>query len=812
MRLIHVATTLLRDLRDALRALLARPGYLLACTLTLGLGLGANLAILSLLNRVLLNPWPTPNLDRIVQVWTANQHRQGDAGLSVLEYSERRDADAIEAMALSHRVGLTFTGDAQAERIEARRTTASLFQVLGVQPQLGQVWRGEQETSGRDHVLVISHAMWQSRFGGNPDVVGRDVRIDGEPWTIVGVMPEGFYYPSRTTEAYVPFAFAADELSEDLRGRVYATAIALLKPGRTAGDLNRELAADFAQRAQSTPTIRSDIERNGTQPRVQNVLDYQFDRIGPIMLIAQTAVLMVLLVAIANLTGLTLSNWLSQRRAYAVRAALGASRARLMGKVFAEAFWLAVSGVVAAALIGQLALGGLRAAMGPVAARMPDVAMDESVLIVTALLALVAALLATLAPALASARLTRTAELRAQGAGGDAPAAGRLRSVLVGAQMAFAMTLLCAAIVLVRSMQTVYETPAGLDSTGVLSAQLSLPETRYADAQALAAIQERLRIAVTATAGVKSVAFTNIVPFSNSDHSSTYHIGGRDPDAQATTAAHRRSVSDDWFTTLATPLLRGRAFDTSDRIGSPRVAIVDERFVAREFPDSDPLGATLVGFAQVPLTIVGVAANARLVSRDSDLAQPVVYVPQSQQPSPGLGLLVRSDGDPSALFASLREAIRAVDPDIALFDLLTLDERIDANLAGRRGMNITLGTFAVCALLLTAVGLFGTLALTVSQRTAEFGVRIALGARVERVRGMMLWRGLRVALIGMGIGAVAALGLMQVVASAVPDIGARDPFAYLIAALAMLSTAVLASWIPARRAARVQPVQALRGD
>ena len=262
MRLIDLAVTVLRDLRDALRALLARPGYLLACTLTLGLGLGANLAILSLLNGVLLNPWPTPNLDRIVQVWTANQHRSGDAGLSVLEYSERRGADAIEAMALSHRVGLTFTGESQAERIEARRTTASLFQVLGVRPQLGQVWRGEQETGGRDHVLVISHAMWQSRFGGDPGVIGRDVRIDGEPWTIIGVMPEGFYYPSRTTEAYVPFAFPAEELTEDLRGRVYATAIALLKPGRTADDLNRELAADFAQRAQSTPTIRSDIERN----------------------------------------------------------------------------------------------------------------------------------------------------------------------------------------------------------------------------------------------------------------------------------------------------------------------------------------------------------------------------------------------------------------------------------------------------------------------------------------------------------------------------------------------------------------------
>lgn len=813
MRLIDLSVTVLRDLRDALRALLARAGYLLACTLTLGLGLGANLAILSLLNRVLLNPWPTPNLDRIVQVWTANQHRSGDAGLSVLEYSERRDADAIEAMALSHRVGLTFTGESQAERIEARRTTASLFQVLGVRPQLGQVWRGEQETSGRDHVLVISHAMWQSRFGGDPGVIGRDVRIDGEPWTIVGVMPEGFYYPSRTTEAYVPFAFPAEELTEDLRGRVYATAIALLKPGRTADDLNRELAADFAQRAQSTPTIRSDIERNGTHVRVQNVLDYQFDRIGPIMLIAQAAVLMVLLVAVANLTGLTLSNWLSQRRAYAVRAALGASRLRLMGKVFAEAFWLAVSGVAAAALIGRLAIGGLRAAMGPVASRMPDIAMDESVLLVTVLLALVAAGLATLAPALASARLTRTSELRAQGAGGDAPAAGRLRSVLVGAQMAFAMTLLCAAIVLVRSMSAVYEAPAGLDSESVLSAQLSLPKSRLETPEQLAQAQARVRDAIAAQPGVVSVAFTDVLPFSNSDRSSSYVVAGREDAGGATPAAHVRTVSSDWFATLATPLLRGRVFTAQDRIDTAPVAIVDQRFVDREFgTGGDALGAQIEGFTAEPLTIVGVVANARLLSRDSDPTQPVIYVAQAQRPSADLGLLVRVQGDPALATALVRDALTAVDRDIALFDVLTLNERIDANLAGRRGMNITLGTFAVCALLLTAVGLFGTLALTVSQRTAEFGVRIALGAQVARVRSMMLWRGLRVALIGMGIGTAAALGLMQVVASAVPDIGAHDPFAYLIAALAMLVTAVLASWIPARRAARVQPVQALRGD
>ncbi|MBC7778753.1 MAG: ABC transporter permease, partial [Proteobacteria bacterium] len=350
----------LRDLIEALRSLLARSGYLAACVLTLGLGLGANLAILALLNGVLLNPWPTPNLDRIVQVWSANQQRPGDAGLSVLEYSERRNADAIEAMALSHRIGLSLTGAEQAHRIEARRATASLFDVLGVQPQLGRAWAESDEVAGRDRVIVISHAMWQSRYAGDRSIVGRQVRIEGEPWTVIGVMPEGFYYPSPTTEAYVPFAFDAGELTEDVRGRIYATAIALLKPGRTAGDLQRELQADFSRRAQSIATLRSDIERNGTHVAVQRSLDYQFERVGPIMLIAQAAVLMVLLVAIANLTGLTLSNWLTQRRAYAVRAALGASRSRLMRKVFAESLWLAVFGVVAALLIGRLALVGLR--------------------------------------------------------------------------------------------------------------------------------------------------------------------------------------------------------------------------------------------------------------------------------------------------------------------------------------------------------------------------------------------------------------------------------------------------------------------
>lgn len=801
-----------RDLAEALRSLLARSGYLAACVLTLGLGLGANLAILSLLNAVLLNPWPTPNLDRIVQVWTATNQRQGDAGMSVLEYSERRDAEAIEAMALSHRIGLSMTGNEQAERIEARRATASLFRVLGVQPVLGRTWASADEAAGRDHVLVISHALWQSRYGGDRSIIGRVVRIEGEPWTVIGVMPDGFYYPSPTTAAYVPFAFDAEELTEDARGRVYATAIALLKPGRAATDLQRELEAGFAQRAQSTPSLAGDIERNGTRVAVQRSLDYQFDRIGPIMLVAQAAVLMVLLVAIANLTGLTLSNWLTQRRAYAVRAALGASRARLMRKVFAESLWLAVFGVLAALLIGQLALVGLRAMMGPVAVRMPQIEIDGVVFAATAVLALAGAFLATLAPALASARLTRTAELRSQGSGADAPAASRLRSILVGAQTAFAMMLLCAAMLLARSMQSVYATPSGIDSNGVLSAQLSLPETRYRDAAALDAAQDAVREAISAQPGVLAVALTDVMPYSNSDKSSSYQIAGRDGDDAATTVAHRRIVSDDWFAALGTPLRRGRMFGSGDRIDTPHVAVVDERFVAREFPDSDPLGARIDGFADQPLTIIGVVENVRLLARDSDPTHPVVYLAQSQRPTAGVGLVVRGSGDPSALAAALRKTVRTVDPDIAVFDLLTLDERIDANLAGRRGMNITLATFALCALLLTAVGLFGSLALIVSQRTTEFGVRIALGADVAAMRRMMIWRGLRIALVGIGLGLVSAFGLMQALSAAIADLHAFDPVSYLAAALAMLATALVASWVPARRAARIEPIAALRSD
>jgi predicted permease len=668
-----------RNLLEAARALMARPGYLFACVLTLGLGLGANLAILTLLNSVLLNPWPTPNLDRIVQVWSENQHRRGDGGLSVLEYTERKDAASVEAMALSHRIGLNLNGDEQAERIEARRSTSSLFQVLGVQPMLGRAWASSEEVAGRDHLLVISHALWQSRFAGAADVVGRDVRIDGEPWRIIGVMPDGFYYPSPSTQAYVPFAFEAEELREDLRGRVYATAIALLKPGRTAEDLQLELAAEFAQRAQSTPSIQDDIARNGTQVRVQGVLSYQFDRIGPIMLIAQFAVLMVLLVAVANLTGLTLSNWLAQRRAYAVRAALGASRFRLMGKVFAEGFWLALGGVLAALLIGRLALAGLVAAMGPVTARMPLLDIDSRVVVVTLGLAIGAALLATLAPALASGRLVRTAELRAQGAGGDAPAAGRLRNLLVGAQMAFAMTLLCASLLLARSMQDVFAAPAGLDSAQVLSAQISLPETRYDTPEKQVDAQSRMLAALAAQPGVLGTALSDVMPYSNSDRSSSYGVVGRSDDAAATPAAHVRTVSSDWFSTLATPVLRGRVFAEGDRLGATPVAVVDQRFVDREFPEGNAVGAQIEGFTAEPLTIVGVVANVRLLSRDRDLAQPTIYVAQAQRPSANLGLVLRTQGEPGLATAALRTALRGVDPDIALFDVMTLDERIDAN-------------------------------------------------------------------------------------------------------------------------------------
>lgn len=803
-----------RNLIEALRSVLARPGYLAACVLTLGLGLGANLAIFALFRGMLLQPVPSPNLERLVQVWDASHQRRGEGGLSVPDYVERKDAKSLDGLALTHRMNLNLAAGEDVERIETRRTTGNLFAIVGVQPTLGRIWGDEHEVPGQDQVIVISHRLWQRRFNADPGIVGRAVSIDGKTWTVLGVMPEGFYYPSRTTEAYVPFAFTPEDRSEERRGNVYAVAVGLLKPGTSAEQVARELQGLLDARAAADPALRASNERNGVHVVAERLLDLQFRTIGSGLIAAQVSVLLVLLVAIANLTGLTLSHWLAQRRAFAVRAALGANRWQLLGRVFAESLWLAIGGSLAAILIGAGLLNGLLLVLGPVAARMPSFGVDAGVVGWTLLLGIAAAFLATLAPALAASAPQPTADLRAQGAGNsESRGAGRLRQVLVVLQMAVAMMLITAAILLTRSLGAILTEPPGLETRNILTARFSLPETTYPNDAARVALLDALRTRLQSLPGVVKVDFTQILPFSNSDWTTSYGVRGQDYADGATPTAHARLIGPDYFDVLGMHVVEGRAFTAADRADSAAVAVVDQRFARDRFPGRSALGQQLEGIRDAgPVTIVGVVSDARFVSRDKDQQFEALYLPISQRSAREFGVMLRTDVDPLALGIGLQRELRALDAGLPVFDMLTLDQRVEADLVDRRGISITLITFAAAAVLLTAIGLFGTLALSVARRNAEFGVRMAIGASAASVRRTIFAQGLRVAAVGVGIGLIAALGLMQLLRSILLGVSPYDPLSYLTALTLLLLTALIASWWPARRAARIEPVQALRGD
>lgn len=813
MSLIDAPMSLLRDVREALRALLARPGYALACVLTLGLGLGANLAIFAMFRGMLLQPVPSPNMERLVQVWDASNQQRGEGGMSVADYVERKDAASFDGLALLHRVNLNLAHGDEVERIEARRTTGNLFGVLGVQPMLGRVWSAEQELPGHDHVIVLGHDLWQRRFGADPDIVGREVRIDGQSWTVIGVMPEGFYYSSRSAEAYVPFAFAADEFSDERRGSVYAVTVGLLKPGVTAAMATREMQGLLDARAASDPAWRERFERNGVHAKVDRLLDIQFRQIGAAVVAAQVAVTLVLLVAIANLTGLTLSHWLAQRRAFAVRAALGASRWRLLRRVFSESLWLALGGCAVAVVIGAGLLHGLRLLIGPVAARMPSFGVDGDVVGWTLLLAVGAAFLATLAPALATSAPQPTADLRAQGAGNsESRGAGRLRQILVVLQMGVAMMLITAAILLTRSLGAILTVPPGIETANVLTARLSLPEATYPDDAARLDLMDRLKQRLSAIPGVVAADFTQIVPFSNSDWTTSYAIAGQPP-LEETPYAHARIVGPDYFDVLAMRMIEGRRFGSGDRADAVRVAVVDQKFAEMHFPGRSAIGERLEGVdAAGPVTIVGVVNTARFVSRDRDPQFGSIYFPMAQRVPREFGVLVRTEVDPLSLGSALQRELRAIDSGLPAFDVLSLEQRVEADLVDRRGISISLTTFAAAAVLLTAIGLFGTLALSVARRQAEFGVRKALGATAASLQRAVVGQGLKLAVVGLGFGLLAALGLMRLLRSVLLEVSPYDPSSYLAALTLLVATALLASWWPARRAARVQPVQALRGE
>jgi putative ABC transport system permease protein len=797
-----------QDLRYGARMLLKNPGFTLIAIITLSLGVGANTAIFSVINGVLLSALPYPQPEQLAMVWCDNR-RQGipDDITSYPNFVDWRDRNkTFQGMAgvTSDRYNLTGTGEP--EEIRGATVSINFFQLIGVNPMLGRVFTAEEEQPGRDRVVVLSHSLWRRRFGGDPGVLNKTISLSDEPYVVVGIMPPGFQFPENT-EIWGPLA--PDEGMRGARFGFFLPVVGRLKPGVTRAQAQADLDVVANQIEKQFP----DMAGYGV-----NVVPVLENTVGPIrraLMILFVAVLFVLLIACANVANLLLARATVRQREVAVRAALGAGRWRIVRQLLTESMLLAVLG---GALGVLLAWWGLRLLVDLSPANIPrleTIRLDGRVLWFALALSLVTGLIFGLAPALQTSHLKLSEALKEgarTGAGGGR--AQRIRGVFIVAEVALTLALLVGAGLLVRSFWRLQNVNTGFKTDHLLTLRVTLWGSKYRQGAQAVSFYERLQERLAALPGVVSASATSDIMLRRLATSASFTIENRprDPGELALELPFDR-VQPNYFQTMGVQLLRGRAFTAQDSRDNPRVSIVNETFVKRYFPNEDPVGKRFTFGGGGPnarwFTIVGVVRDTKRQGID----QPVrieSWMPLAQMPSGSMDVVLRTTGDPLALGNAVREAVWSLDRDLPIPSIQTMEQILSERVAQRRLNMLLLGLFATAALILAAVGIYGVMNYTVTQRTNEIGIRLALGAQSGDVIGLVLKQGMALTLVGVAIGLIATFAMTRLMTSLLFGVSATDPTTFAAIAALLIGVALLASWIPARRATKVDPIVALR--
>ncbi len=801
---------LLQDIRFALRTLRKNPSFTLVAILTLALGIGATTAIFSVVNGVLLHPLPFRDSDRLTMVWLDNLSegiRQDITSYpNFVDWREQNRVFEDMAAFRPHQVNLT--GEFEPERIARTAVTANFFSLVGVEPLRGRGFAVEEEQQGSHEVAVLSHGLWQRRFGGDPEVIGRTLQMNGVEFTVVGVMPAGFDFPSET-QLWVPLA--PSEQLREARFAFWLYTLGRLRPGVSLEAAQREMDGINTQLAQEYP----EFSRFGVF--VQPVRDYLVGDVRPALLVLLGAVGFLLLIAAANVGNLLLARSAAREREIAVRTAMGASRRRLVGQLLTESLVLAFAGGILGLLVaywGVQLLIGLSPADLP---RLENVGVDATVLGFAFLVSLLTGIVFGLVPALQVSRTPLVETLREGGRGLSGGRRGqRTRRALVVGEMALALVLLIGAGLLIQSFSRLRSIDPGFRSENVLTLQLALSGSEYGEPASVLAFWEQLLERVEALPAVTSAAAASDVLLPELANSSNVTIEGRPtPPAEETIEVPIDAVTPDFFRTLGTPLLRGRDFSASDDQEATRVAIINEAMARRFWPDTDPVGQRFRygdEDSEGPWrTVVGVVADARRTSLEQE-ARPSTFLPLRQSSRSSMVVVVRTTGDPLALAGVVRREVRELAPNIPVAQVSTLEAMMGERLAQRRFSTLLLGFFSALALLLATVGVYGVIAFTVNQSTREIGIRMALGARSMDVLRLVLRQVSILVLLGIGIGVAAALALSRTLSGMLYGMSATDPGTYIGIALLLTAVALLASYLPARRATRVDPIVALRSE
>jgi predicted permease len=811
-----MAETLLQDLKFALRLLRKSPGFTLVTLITLTLGIGANTAIFSILNGVLLKPLPYPHPEQLVTVWGrfTGIGLPGDRNwFSAPEFKDIQElSKSFSQEAALLETSFNISGGANPERVEGAQVSPALFPMLGVQPVLGRTFAEEEAQPGRDQELLIGYGLWTRRFGSDPSIVGRTLDVNGRSMVVVGVLPKGFDYPFEA-EMWQPLAFSPENLTPDSRGGHGLVFLGRLKPGLTLDQAKAEIQAAAREMVARTPDYP--YARFNFTWLVVPLLDLTVGDVRTALWILLGAVGFVLLIACVNIAGLLMGRASARQREIAIRKALGANNAGILRQLLIESLVLAGIGGIAGLVLAPFTLHWFMRLGNVVLPRMTNVEVDSAALIFTAVISILTGILFGLLPAWHAARATHFEDLKEGGrTSSEGVSRGRVRQILVTSEIALSVVLLVGAGLLIRSFLQVLGIDPGFHSEQVLTMRINLPQDRYSQPEQVSAFYKEVLRRVETLPGVQAAGASAALPLSGLGGSGTVTIDTQAvPDDRKTPEADWRPVTPGYFKAIGMTLLRGRIFSESDSRDAAPVAIIDDTLAQTFFPNEDPIGKRLhlggMRSTRPWRTIVGVVSHVRYRSVDA-ASRPQVYWPEDQQPFNTLSLAIATSAEPLGLARAVEAQIHQVDPDQPVYQVRTMAQLRSEWLSQRFLALLVAAVFAGLALPLAAIGIYGVMSYAVSQRTQEVGIRMALGARPLQILGMILGKGAVLTALGLGVGIIAAFVLTRLMSAVLYGVSATDPLAYVGGVLVLAVVALLASYLPARRATKLDPVEALR--
>ena len=807
---------LLQDLRYGARMLAKNPGFTLVAVVTLALGIGANTAIFSVVDRVLLHRPPYKDPERLVMVWGYNQqHDEGITPVSPADFEDWRKLNTVfEDLSASRDAGYSLTGMGEPETINGYRFAGNFFRVMGVNAAIGRTFAEEDDTAGSERVVILSHKLWQRRFGGDPSVVGRSITLSGNPYTVIGVMPAGFAHP-QTTELWTPLKLStAPPQVLANRQRRFLRVMARLKPGVTLKQAQSEMDQIALSLQQENPQTNA-----GEGAKIESIQEgYAGDARTP-LLVLLGAVGFVLLIACANIANLFLARAASRQREIAIRLALGAGRGRLIRQFLTESVLLSLLGG-ASGLVLTLWSTGLLVSLFPKnianlnLPQVDDIPINGRVMGFAILVAMATGIIFGLVPALQSAKVDLNNTLKETGGSVAAGLrSGRFRGGLVVTEVALALVLLIGAGLMIKSFWRLQRADLGLDPQNVMTMEVLLPDYKYDQPQKRDAFLQNAMRRIENLPGVQSAGAINFLPLTGFWGTSTFTIEGRPmPAPGEEPEVDNRIVTENYFRTMGMRLLKGREFTERDSGNAPHVVVINETAARRFFPNEDPIGKRInLGDTSEPnvTEIVGVVNDVKAFGLEEE-THADLYRPFAQAPFPLIAFAVRTEGDPNSIAAAVRGKIWEIDKDQPVFKVISMEQLAAESITLRRVSMLLVVAFAVLALVLAAVGVYGVISYSVSQRTHEIGIRMALGAQGRDVLKMLVKEGMSLALIGVGLGLGAGIVLTRFIASVLYGVSANDPATFVLVPILLIGVAMAGCFIPARRATKVDPMIALR--